>query len=150
MRVLRNRGYCRTLTIFQLLLYDERNYSNDSSSTEPPSLLANFLPRVKGYLLSYDNNYFRTKFGGGFEQQTVHPAMALSKPVRKPLQELNGKIGWNVEGMKKAIEAVAMQKKSLRQAAREYVFLQPPSRGESTPLSLQRLSLVLQQSSVLG
>ena len=87
-RVLRN-----TYTIFQLILYDERNYSNDSSSTEPPSLLANFLPRVKGYLLSYNNNYFRAKFGGGFEQQTVHPAMALSKPVRKPLQELNGKTG---------------------------------------------------------
>ena len=45
--------------------------------------------------------------------------MALSKPVRKPLQELNGKTGWSVEGMKKAIEAVATQKKSLRQAARE-------------------------------
>ena len=120
MWVLRNRGYCGTLTIFQLLLYDEQNYSNDSSSTEPPSLLANFLPRVKSYLLNYNNNYFRTKFGGGFEQQTVHPAMALSKPVRKPLQELNGKTGWSVEGMKKAIEAVATQKKSLRQAAREY------------------------------
>ena len=65
------------------LLYDERDYSNDSSSTEPPLLLANFLSRVKGYLLSYNNNYFRAKFGGGFEQQTVHPAMALSKPIRK-------------------------------------------------------------------
>ena len=69
--------------------------------------------------MSYNSNYFHAKFGGGFEQQTVHPAMALSKPVRKPLQELNGKTGWSVEGMKKAIEAVATQK-SLRQAAREY------------------------------
>ena len=32
--------------------------------------------------------------------------MALSKPGRKPLQELNGKTGWCVEGMKKAIESV--------------------------------------------
>ena len=46
--------------------------------------------------------------------------MALSKPDRKPLQELNGKTGWCVEGMKKAIEAVVTQEKSLRQAAREY------------------------------
>ena len=46
--------------------------------------------------------------------------MALSKPVRKPLQELNGKTGWSVEGMKKAMEDVAMKNKGLRQAAREY------------------------------
>ena len=46
--------------------------------------------------------------------------MALSKQNRKPLQELNGKTGWCVEGMKKAIEAVVTQEKSLRQAAREY------------------------------
>ena len=37
--------------------------------------------------------------------------MVLSKPIRKPLQELNGKTR-----LKKAIEAVAM----FRQAAREY------------------------------
>lgn len=46
--------------------------------------------------------------------------MALSKPVRRPLQELNGKTGWSVEGMRKAIEDVVSQKKGLRQAAREY------------------------------
>ena len=46
--------------------------------------------------------------------------MALSKPVRKPLQELNGKTGWSVEGMKKAMEDVATKNKGLRQAAREY------------------------------
>ena len=35
--------------------------------------------------------------------------MALSKPGSKPLQELNGKTEWCVEGMKKTIEAVVTQ-----------------------------------------
>ena len=46
--------------------------------------------------------------------------MALSKPVREPLQELNGRTQWSVDSMKRAIDAVTRQHKGLRQAAREY------------------------------
>ena len=45
--------------------------------------------------------------------------MAMSKPARRPLKELNGKTRWGVVDMKKAIEEVASQKKSLWQAARD-------------------------------
>lgn len=46
--------------------------------------------------------------------------MALSKPPRVPLQEVNGKTKWNVGSMKRAIDDVTRQIKGLRQAAREY------------------------------
>ena len=46
--------------------------------------------------------------------------MALSKPVREPLQELNGRTQWSVDSIKRAIDAVTRQHKGLRQAAREY------------------------------
>ena len=46
--------------------------------------------------------------------------MALSKPGRKPLQELNGKTGWCVEGMKKAIEVVVTQCSALPARVPQY------------------------------
>ena len=46
--------------------------------------------------------------------------MALSKPLRVPLQEVNGKTKWSVDSMKRAIDDVTRNSKGLRQAAREY------------------------------
>ena len=44
MRVMRNRGYCGTLsTVIQPLLGDERHRSNHSCRIQLPSLLGNFL-----------------------------------------------------------------------------------------------------------